>query len=910
MLREEIPKTYDAAQNEDRIYDLWEKSGFFNPDNLLGERRESFSIVLPPPNVTGTLHMGHAVMLAIEDIMVRFVRMRGKRALWLPGTDHAAIATQTKVEKNLIAEGIKDPRGELGRERFLEKVRQFAAESHDVIVHQMRKIGASLDWSREAYTLDEPRNLAVRMIFKMMYDDGLIYRGERVINWCTRCKSTLADDEVEYTETTAKFYTFRYDKNFPLVISTTRPETKLGDTAVAVHPDDERYQAFIGQTIRAKFVGRDLELKIIADPAVDPNFGTGALGVTPAHSHVDADLARRHDLPTIQIIGEDGLMTSAAGQFSHLSVIAARIKIAEQLRDQGLMEKEEDVPQNLSICYRCAAPVEPLPKRQWFIDVNKKFALRNSRRASIDGLNDGQEVTLKELMQHVVRSGQIKIIPERFEKTYFHWIDNLRDWCISRQIWFGHQVPVWYRREEGSKESKDEEIFVGTERPASEGWTRDSDTLDTWFSSGIWTFSTLGWPNQTEDLKIFHPTSVLETGYDILPFWVARMILMTTYALGEVPFRAVYLHGLIRDENGRKMSKSLNNVIDPLEMIAKFGADATRLSLVIGATPGNDVKLSESKIEGYRNFTNKLWNIGRFILGKEISPSLREKLKIEETPPAVTLADRWILGRLAEVARRVTDHLERYEFSAAGELLRDFTWSDFADWYLEIAKLQKQKEIEGERKKDMTDRILLFVLKNLLKLWHPFMPFITERIWEVGGWDDQNVLMIEPWPEAVGDELDEQTRKEFSTLRDVIAAVRNLRAEYKVEPAKMIQVMIVDPVFDKFFESQAETIKHLARLESLTVRSEAAAPPRAVAAIVGTTRIFIPLAELIDFEKERTRLNKELEEVRTYAASLTVKLNQDEFVAKAPVHVVEKMRTSLNESQKKIEIIESQLAIL
>ncbi|NBT37233.1 MAG: valine--tRNA ligase, partial [Actinobacteria bacterium] len=595
MARQDIPKAYEAKQYEDGIYAAWEQSGLFNPDNLPGERTEPFSIVLPPPNVTGTLHMGHAVMLAIEDIMVRFERMRGKRALWIPGTDHAAIATSTKVE-NILFKTEGKTRHDIGREAFLKRVEKFAQDSHDTIVNQSKKMGASLDWSREAYTLDAARNHAVNVAFKKMYDDGLIYRGHRVVNWDPVGQTTISDIEIVYKEVEATLYTFRYAKDFPIAISSTRPETKVGDTAVAVHPDDERYVAFVGKTFEnISFAGTTIRITVIADREVDPAFGTGALGVTPAHSLIDADIAARHSLAMKQVIGEDGRMTEAAGPLvAGQTTKEARETVAAWLREQGLIEGEEKTTQNLATAERSGGVVEPIPMLQWFIAVSKEFE------------RHGKTVTLKTLMRDAVESGKTKIMPERFEKTYFQWADNVRDWNISRQLWFGHRIPVWYRGEE---------IFVGTEAPEGEGWTQDPDTLDTWFSAGMWTFTTLGWPNlDSADLKTYHPTSVLETGYDILFFWVVRMVLMTTYLMDEVPFKTVYLHGLVRDEQGRKMSKSLDNIIDPLDMIAKYGADATRLSLVIGSTPGNDSKLSEEKIAGYRNFTNKLWNISRFVL--------------------------------------------------------------------------------------------------------------------------------------------------------------------------------------------------------------------------------------------------------------------------------------------------------
>ncbi len=867
MAKQEISKAYDPKLHEDGTYAAWEASGFFNPDNLPGERKETFSIVLPPPNVTGTLHMGHAVMLAIEDIMVRFARMQGKKALWLPGTDHAAIATSTKVE-GIIFKEEKKTRHDLGREEFLRRVEKFAQDSHDTIVGQCRKMGASLDWSREAYTLDAARNRAVNTAFKKMYDDGLIYRGHRVVNWDPIGQTTISDIEIVYKEVEATLYTFKYSKDFPIAVSSTRPETKVGDTAVAVHPSDERYAHLVGKTFEnIPFAGSTITITIVADESVDPKFGTGALGVTPAHSLIDADIATRHKLAMRQVIGEDGRMTAEAGSLVvGMTVNEARAAVVAWLNEQGLIEGEEKTMQNLATAERSGGVIEPIPMLQWFIDVNKPFG----------------RGTIKSLTQDAVRSGKINIIPERFAKSYFDWADNLRDWCISRQLWYGHRIPAWYRGEE---------VFVGTEAPTGEGWTQDPDTLDTWFSAGMWTFTTLGWPDETADLKTYHPTTILETGYDILTFWVVRMVMMTTYLMNEVPFKTVYLHGLVRDEKGRKMSKSLDNIINPLDMIEKYGADATRLSLVIGSTPGNDSKLSEEKIAGYRNFTNKLWNISRFVLSSVGT--------LDDRPgESVTLADRWILGRLSEVTAKVTGHLERHEISIAGETLRDFTWNDFADWYLEIAKMQKSEN---------TDRILVHVLTNVLKLWHPFMPFVTEAIWKEMG--KSEFLMISEWPIS-GAVSDENTAKSFVLMQEVIASIRNLRAEYQVEPAKMISVVLADAGMHAVLESQAEVIKHLARVDSLTIQSKAEAPEGSVSAVCGTTQIFVPLSGLVDPVKEKVRLTKELDEAKAYATSLEGKLGNQEFVGKAPAQVVDKMKQNLAEAVDRVKAIQTQLSAL
>lgn len=888
MEKKELPKAFEAKNYEDDIYKRWEHSGFFNPDKCIEmgiSTAESpyFSIVLPPPNVTGTLHMGHAAMLAIEDVMVRYHRMKGDRTLWIPGTDHAAIATQTKVEKLLLEKEGKT-RHDLGRAKFLKKVEKFAQESHDTIVNQSKKMGSSLDWSREAFTLDEKRNLAVRTVFKKMYDDGLIYRGNRIVNWCTQCQSTLADDEVEHKEQTAKFYTFKYSKDFPIAISTTRPETKLGDTAVAVNPKDKRYKQFIGETFEIKkFVGGpDLKIKIIGDEGVDMEFGTGAVGVTPAHSQTDYQMYQKHGLDLIKVIDENGKMMGDIGKgYVGLTAEEARKKVVENLEKDGLMtEGEVEIQNNLSVCYRCGTVVEPLTSLQWFIDVNKKFKIQNSE---LKGIKKGKEVSLKELMQTVVKKGQIKIVPERFDKIYFSWIDNLRDWCISRQIWYGHQIPVWY---------KGDEIFVGVEAPAGEGWTQDQDTLDTWFSSGLWTFSTLGYPNMDAlDLKNYHPTSVMETGYDILFFWVARMILMTTYTLGVVPFETVYLHGLVRDENGKKMSKSLGNVIDPLDMIDRYGTDATRLSLLLGNTPGNDMKLSEEKIAGFRNFTNKLWNISRFILLNIDEPKIDAK-----KPAAKSLADEWILQSLNNIVSAVTESVEKYNFSFAGEKLRDFTWNELADWYLEIAKIEKNKS-----------EILNYILNTILKLWHPFMPFVTESIWgEIYGKDE--ILMVDKWP--VSDEIKTAGVKDFDILKDTITGIRALRADYKIEPAKKLNALISAGEHVKLFEDNREVVSRLARLEKLTIDAKITKPEGTVNFVTGETEVFVEVVEVVDVSKETERLQKEIDGVAPYVASQEKKLSNESFTGNAPPQVVEAEKKKLAEAKEKLAKLNQQLEAL
>ncbi|HBU28235.1 TPA: valine--tRNA ligase [Candidatus Uhrbacteria bacterium] len=884
----ELPKAYEPSQHEDEIALKERESGLYTPENLPGNRTEVFSMVLPPPNATGTLHMGHAVMLAIQDIMVRFARMRGKKTLWLPGTDHAAIATQVKVETLLMKEEGKT-RHDLGREAFLQKVDAFVEKSRATIQHQVRSMGCSIDWTREAFTLDEPRNLAVRTMFKKMYDDGLMYRGYRVINWDPVGQTVISNDELVPKERTGTLYTFKYSKDFPITIATTRPETKVGDTAVAVHPGDERYKAFIGKTVSVVFAGASLDIQVIADEEVDPAFGTGALGVTPAHSVIDEAMAKRHDLKMIQVIDEKARMTEAAGStVAGLPVLEAREKIVTWLRSEGLLEKEEETTQIVSTAERTGAVIEPLPKLQWFVDVEKAFAFKQSAHMPVAGLQDGQMVTIQSLLQHAVRSKAVTIIPERFEKSYFHWVDNYRPWCVSRQLWYGHRIPAWY---------KGEEVYVGVDAPEGSGWEQDTDVLDTWFSAGMWTYSTMGWPKEdAPDLREYHPTTMLETGYDILPIWVVRMIFMSLYTLGEIPFSYVYLHGLVRDDQGRKMSKALENIIDPLTMKQKYGADATRLSLVVGSTPGNDVKLSEEKIAGYRNFVNKLWNIARFVF-----LSVEEVRKVETTPTPITEADTWILNRLNQTITSVTSMIDEpaFLFSQAAEVLRDFTWGDFADWYVEVAKGQLQDEVL----KQSTEETLLYVLQNVLKMWHPYMPFVTTRLWEEFGSD--KMLLIEDWPEVV----DVREEGSFEAFKEIITVIRGTRATYKIDPVKKVGVMIIGESVDVLRPLET-AIRQLGRVESVTFAKTMERPEGSVFLHAGEYAVYIPLAGVIDLVAERARLSGELKNVQDYVVVLEKKLANTGFIDKAPVEAVEKERGKLAEAAAKGEVLTQQIAAL
>jgi len=718
-MHEKLLKPYDAKNTEDRIYKLWEESGFFNPDNCVekgvtAKDASPFSIVLPPPNVTGTLHTGHALMLAIEDIMVRYARMQGKKTLWIPGVDHAAIATESVIVKQLTKE--KKNKRDIGREAFLKLVDEHAKNSHDTIVNQLRKMGASLDWSREAFTLDEQRHKAVYAAFESMYKDGLIYRGNRVVNWDPKGQTTVSDDEVDHKPQKAKLYYFKYDKDFPITIATTRPETKLGDTAVAVNPEDDRYKKYIGQTLEVSFVGIPLLIKIVGDRDVDMDFGTGALGVTPAHSQTDWEMAERHDLEKKIVINEFAKIVLPDTPFDGKKTTEAREIIIEKLKEQGLLEKEEEIEQNISVSQRTGAVIEPLPKMQWFVDVNKKIPTHDNK-------------SLKELMLAPIQNKEIEIVPEHFEKIYFNWLENLRDWCISRQIWYGHRIPVWY---------KDKDIQFSENSPGV-GWEQDPDTLDTWFSSGLWSFSTLGWPEQTEDLKTYHPNTIIETGHDILFFWIARMILMSTYLLGEVPFKTVYLHGMVLDKNGKKMSKSNpETAIDPVGIIEKHGADALRMSMIVGVGPGNNNSLGEDKIKAYGKFSNKIWNATRFVLEQIKDFDVNQEIDFDEE-------DQASHEELENFIIEITKEMDEYKFYIVAEKLYHYFWHTYADVLIERSK----SKILQNKNSESAKMLLYTQLSTLIKILHPFMPFITEEIWSMlpqKNNENKNLLLVTKWP--------------------------------------------------------------------------------------------------------------------------------------------------------------------
>lgn len=891
MSKIKLPKAYNASQTEDEIYKVWEESGFFNPDNLSG--KIPFVIAMPPPNVTGILHLGHAFENALMDIEIRYQRMKGRKALLIPGTDHAAVATQAKVEDELKRQGFKNPRQELGRERLLIKIREYAENSKAIILSQIKKMGTSCDWSRLAYTFDERRSEAVNAMFKEMYDDDLIYRGYRVVNWSVKGQSTASDDELVYVEQKTKVYTFKYASDFPIPIATTRPETKLGDTAVAVHPDDERYKKYIGQKFTVD-VGalKHLVITIIADKNVDQNYGTGAVGVTPAHSQVDFEMYQNNkDIGLIQVIGTDGLMTQEAGSaYAGLTILEAREKFVTWLRKNNLYIEEEEIEHSVGTSDRFGDVVEALPMEQWFIDVNKKI--------------EGKNKSLKDLMREAVTVGhdhdelkKVNITPARFQKIYLQWIDNLRDWNISRQIWWGHRIPVWYCH--GSDRDK---CFKECHQPiisetksvkcpvcGSHDLVQDEDTLDTWFSSGTWTFSTLGWPKKTKDLKTYHPTSWMQMGYEILFFWMARMILMSTYALDDIPFSEVYIHGMLRDKNGRKFSKSAGNGLDPLDIIKQYGTDALRLALIKGITPGNDSKFYEEKVESARNFINKLWNISRFILS-----SVGEIKIIKKLPKTRTLADSWILKRLDTVKSVVSQNLESCDFSYASEKLYDFTWNDFADWYLEIAKVEKNK-----------DEILLYVLQDLLKLWHPFCPFITEEIWK--NFKSDKLLMIERWPESEG-KKDSSLITDFELVKNTIITIRNLRGANNIEPKKKAKVIIYAGDKVKLIKEQTKLIKKLwTNIETLEISETGEKLENSASAVVEGLEIYLDLAGIIDLEAERQRIQKEIDETNRYLKTLEIKLANNEFISHAPKAVVDGEKEKLSFQKSRLEKLQNQL---
>ncbi|ACX51457.1 valyl-tRNA synthetase [Ammonifex degensii KC4] len=874
-----LPPVYEPKEVEAKWYRFWEEGKFFRGE--VDPSRRPFCIVMPPPNVTGELHMGHALDNTLQDVLIRWRRMQGYTTLWVPGTDHAGIATQARVEAELAKEGLS--RHDLGREKFLERVWQWKEKYGNTITMQLRRLGASCDWDRERFTMDEGCSRAVKEVFIRLYEEGLIYRGDYIVNWCPHCQTVISDIEVEHKETPGKLYYIRYpltEGGF-ITIATTRPETMLGDTAVAVNPKDPRYREFIGKKAILPLVGR--ELPIIADEYVDMEFGSGALKVTPAHDPHDFEIGQRHHLPAVQVIGFDARMTAEAGErYRGLDRWEARRRVVEDLRAQGLLEKEEDIVHAVGHCYRCGEVVEPMISKQWFVRMKP----------------------LAEPAIAAVKEGRIRFIPERFTKIYLNWVENIKDWCISRQLWWGHRIPVWHCADCGQSTA----ARNGLDRCPHCGSSRveqDPDVLDTWFSSALWPFSTLGWPEATPELKFFYPTSVLVTGRDIIFFWVARMIFMGLKFMGDVPFREVFIHGLVLDALGRKMSKSLGNGVDPLEVIESHGADSLRFMLVTGNTPGNDLRFHFERLDGARNFINKLWNASRFVLMNldegESLPRLGE-VRLE-------LVDRWIISRLQDVVERVTAYLEEYELGEAARLLYEFIWDEFCDWYIEMAKLRLYGSDPEARRTAQV--VLKSVLGTCLKLLHPFIPFVTEEMWHQLE-PESAPLIVQSWPAVEEKRKDAAAEAAVGILQEVVRAVRHLRAEMQVPPGKRATVILVTPEAEKMglLEEHRRIVESLSAGELVLKETLLEKPVNAAHAVAAGVEIYLPLEGLIDVEKERARLQKELKELEEELARVRRKLDNPSFLAKAPAEVVAKERAKEEELEKNRLSLEKLLSFL
>ena len=864
-----IPKVYEPQNFEKEIYAKWEADKNFH--TTADKEGEVYSIVIPPPNVTGQLHMGHALDETLQDILIRYHRMRGFNTLWMPGCDHAGIATQAKVEESLRAEGTN--RYELGREKFLQRVWQWKEKYGSRIMYQLRTLGASCDWERERFTMDEGCSAAVKKVFVELYNEGLIYRGNRITNWCPKCNTALSDIEVEHVTEQGHLWHIRYkfkDSDDYIEIATTRPETMLGDTGVAVHPDDERYKKFIGRTLILPIVNR--EIPLFADDYVDKDFGTGAVKVTPAHDPNDFEMGLRHNLPQVKVINNDGTMADGLGKYSKLDRYECRKILVEDLKAAGYLVSTENHEHAVGHCHRCNTTIEPLVSDQWFVKME----------------------TLAKPAIDAVKSGKIKFVPERFTKIYINWLENIRDWCISRQLWWGHRIPAFYCDDCG-------EMIVAEnvdDCPHCHGKNlrQDEDVLDTWFSSALWPFSTMGWPEQTAELKKFYPTTTLVTGYDIIFFWVARMIMMGLKFQNDVPFRTVFIHGLVRDELGRKMSKSLGNGIDPVEVIDKYGADSLRFMLVTGNTPGNDLRFSWSRVESARNFANKIWNASRFLLMN------LENFDANFKPVDLTLADKWIISRLNKTAKNVTENLNKFELGEAARLMYEFIWSEFCDWYIELTKAR----LYGDdlKSKNTALYVLNDVLEKSLRLLHPFMPFLTEIIRQKLP-NAEGSIMLANWFD--GGEVDEKSESEMNLIIDVIKIIRNLKNEVGVEVRKKSEVILKPSNVDaeKILKANENYIAELAAAAPITFSDEK--PQHALAGVVEGVEIFLPLKGLIDTEKEIARLTKELEKLRKGIAMTEGKLKNEKFLSKAPAEVVQAEREKLSAAQEKISSVESRI---
>ncbi|NLO89078.1 MAG: valine--tRNA ligase [Clostridia bacterium] len=878
--QEILSKTYDPKAVEQKWYDFWKENEFFHAE--VEEDKEPFCIVMPPPNVTGSLHLGHALDNTIQDILIRMRRMQGYNTLWVPGTDHAGIATQTRVEEHLAKTEGKS-KHDLGREKFLERVWQWKEKYGGQITKQLALLGCSCDWERERFTMDEGCSRAVREVFVSLYKKGLIYRGNYIINWCPKCQTTISDIEVEHEERDSKLWYVRYplrDGSGYITVATTRPETILGDTAVAVNPEDDRYASMVGKTAVLPVLGR--EIPIIADEYVDPSFGTGAVKITPAHDPNDFEIGRRHNLPEVTVIDQEGKMTKEAGKYEGMDRYECREQLVRDLEEQDLLVKVEDYTHSVGCCYRCGTVIEPLVSEQWFVKM--KPLAEPAIRAAVEG--------------------KVRFIPERFTKIYLNWLENINDWCISRQLWWGHRIPVWYCKECGAEMCESYDPEECTECGSKE-IRQDPDVLDTWFSSALWPFSTLGWPEETAELKHFYPTTVLVTGRDIIFFWVARMIFMGLEFMKDVPFHEVFIHGLILDSLGRKMSKSLGNGVDPIEVIDQYGSDVLRFMLVTGNTPGNDIRFHFERLEGTRNFANKIWNASRFALmnlgdydggGGEIEPELE---------------DRWLLSRYNKTVKDVTRNLENYELGEAARSIYDFIWNEFCDWYIELVKDRLHGKVSEESRK-RAQFTLSFVLANTMKLLHPFMPFITEEIWQKLPHEEPSI-MVSSWPKAESKYEDEEAEKQMELIMEVIRGIRNIRAEMNIKPSQKVNIIISakDESGAAIIRSGMEHIKKLAGVEGTeVVINLEEQPKKSAAAVVTGAEVFVPLEGIIDFEVEIKRLEKELAEINGELKKTDKKLSNEGFLKKAPPQVVEKEKAKKREFEEKKAALEERLKVL
>jgi len=881
----EVPKAYEPNKIEKKWYDFWLKQGYFTPE--INHKKKPFVIIMPPTNVTGELHLGHALTATVEDIMVRWHRMKGEPTLWLPGTDHAGIATQVVVERQLAKQG--QTKEEIGREKFTSLTWEWANKSREDIRYQHQLLGASCDWTRERFTLDDGPSKAVRTAFVHLYNKGLIYRGERMINWCPRCRTALSDLEVEHKDIVGHLYYIRYpltgSEGF-VTVATTRPETFFGDTAVAVNPEDKRYEKLIGKNVTLPII--DKEIPIIADDAVDTSFGTGALKITPAHDPTDFEVAQRHNLPLVDIMNPDATMNENAGPYQGLERFACRDKVLADLKNKKLLEKIEPYSHSVGHCDRCQTMIEPKISLQWFV----------------------QTQPLAEPAVEAIRDGRVTILPERFAKIYFDWMENIRDWCISRQLWWGHRIPVWYCQD-------CDDLTVSVDKPStcmhcnSKQIIQDPDVLDTWFSSALWPHSTLGWPDDTDDLRYFYPGSVMETGYDILFFWVARMIVMGLEDTGEIPFRTVYLHGLIRDESGEKMSKLRGNVINPAEAINKYGVDALRFALTTGTTPGNDINLGKSKLESSRNFGNKLWNATRFIL-RSLDAEQLEPQTTELQPQRIE--DQWIDSQLNRLIKNVTGLMEQFQFGEAEQQIYDFVWSKFCDWYIEIAKIRIRSQL--------TPSPLPFLVNTLeksMRLLHPSMPFITEELWQSlkqrlpNKGQMPTSIMIAPYPFADDKAFAPEAERVMDSVIEIIRSIRNIRAQYKVKPNRWIEARVYTGTLLSGLITQANVIETLAKVRPLTIVGRQEREPTKAKALVLVLReaeVVVPLAGMVDQRAEEQRLVRESEEIKGRIAQLESRLRDNAFLSKAPSHIIDREKQKLATLEDKLKRLHRELSQL